>query len=83
MRATFPLGRDRSRTGTLRSPEAAGPAVIGQVRHVGSAARQPVDGVRRGDRTGGAGRRPAGVSGAGQAMTNAGMLAGFAQEARS
>ncbi|MBB2743143.1 UNVERIFIED_ORG: hypothetical protein FHR35_002965 [Microbispora rosea subsp. rosea] len=28
-----------------------------------------------------AGRRPAGVLGAGQAMTNAGVLAGFAQEA--
>ncbi|MEV5740877.1 hypothetical protein AB0L30_12585 [Microbispora rosea] len=53
------------------------------MRHVGGAVRQPDDGVRRGDRTGGAGRRPAGVSGAGQAMTNAGMLAGFAQEARS
>ncbi|MFF4127395.1 hypothetical protein SAMN05421833_10869 [Microbispora rosea] len=57
--------------------------MIGQVRHAGSAVRQPDGGVRRGDRTGGAGRRPAGVSGAGQAMTNAGMLAGFAQEARS
>ncbi|MEU8177087.1 hypothetical protein AB0C14_29790 [Microbispora hainanensis] len=78
MRATYPLGRAGIRPS--RSPEAAGPAAP---TRIASAARRPDDGAVRGDPTSGAGRRAAGVSTAGQAMTNAGVLAGFAQEARS
>ncbi|KAB8183762.1 hypothetical protein [Microbispora catharanthi] len=69
MRVTFPLGRDRRQgpppRDRLRATRAAGPD----------------DGAGRGDRMRRAGRRPPGVLGAGQATTNAGVLAGFAQEA--
>ncbi|GAB3144883.1 hypothetical protein GCM10027161_36460 [Microbispora hainanensis] len=75
MPATFPLGRAGIRP--PRNPEAAVPTQIG------STARQPDEDAGQGDPVSGAGRRAAGVSGAGQAMTNAGVLAGFAQEARS
>ncbi|MEU8272822.1 hypothetical protein ACFYOK_18930 [Microbispora bryophytorum] len=72
MRATLPLGRE----GPSREDLFPATRATCATRATG-----PDDGVgRAGDRMSRAGR-PAGVLGTGRAMTNAGVLAGFAQEA--
>ncbi|GAB3888464.1 hypothetical protein GCM10027612_29050 [Microbispora bryophytorum subsp. camponoti] len=75
MRATLPLGREGP------SREDLFPATRATCATRATRAAGPDDGAGRdGDRMSRAGR-PTGVLGTGRAMTNAGVLAGFAQEA--